>query len=154
MEPAGLLFKTRTIENACVHLHKQRNDIPSSSHPSPAAPSSWGCIYLNVCLNGECYCSNHGWHHSTFPLCCCPPTSPPAISLLLQLYSWRAHTHTLMHAPCVECAMLERNSWITAAKVSHKVLEGEKKSGKRKRKKERLGSIFSFAFFFYYYTHI
>lgn len=65
--------------------------------PHLAPPSSRGCVYLNVCLNGECYCSNRGWHHSTILLYLSPPSiqsSSVAQTQHTLLTRTRAHTRT------------------------------------------------------------
>lgn len=85
--------------------------------PHLAPPSSRGCVYLNVCLNGECYCSNRGWHHSTILLY----LSPPAFSLLLWLRpstpSSHAHAHTHVHRMTLLCQREKKkkfmNHWCT-----------------------------------------
>lgn len=141
VKPEGLLFKTRTIESTCVSLHKQRNHILFLISPTPLPKSSWGCVYLNVCLNGECYCSNQGWHHSTFPLSSSLPPFPPRHAAFFcrsdPAHTRPTHTHTNTcahtHACTLhDCAMPEINLWITGAQSAVSLLR-EEESGKRRK---------------------
>lgn len=112
--------------------------------PHLAPPSSRGCVYLNVCLNGECYCSNRGWHHSTILLY----LSPPAFSLLLWLRpstpSSHAHAHTHVHRMTLLCQR-EKKKKIheslvhkSAASLLQEEQTGKKREGEKKdRNKQR-----------------
>lgn len=101
-----------------VSLHKERNHILflNLHHPPTLQLSSSGCVYLNVYLNGECYCSNHGWHHSASALFLLPPylLPPEACSLLLLLRPCTHSTHTDTHTAWL-CHARDKfmNHWCT-----------------------------------------
>lgn len=112
--------------------------------PHLAPPSSRGCVYLNVCLNGECYCSNRGWHHSTILLY----LSPPAFSLLLLLRpstpSSHAHAHTHVHRMTLLCQRKKKIKKIheslvhkSAASLLQEEQTGKKREGEKKDRNKR-----------------